>query len=184
MPNAPVANMVCITLSVLHANKPLNSGITGNIRVGFITRGREMKKHTKYPELDRWFNEGLFVRRQFSGHSFPVSQQLWYVNRLRDVYLTHDGVGCIWDFGKAGGGNNAPYIERMGWLHAKVVDGFKHVPNPEIRDIMRAMILCEQKPLPNAHEIARIYGFAWEQFKYDFAHGLYEMNKAKVGMRV
>lgn len=142
------------------------------------------KKQTKYPELDRWFNEGLFVRRQFNGQSFPVSQQLWYVNRLRDRYLSNNGVGCIWDFGKCGGGSDVPFIEKTGWMRAKILDGFKHVPNADLRDIMCTMILCEQKPLPSAHEIARWAGFAWEQFKYDFALGLYEMNKAKVGIRV
>lgn len=143
-----------------------------------------MKKYTKYPELDRWFNEGLFVRRQFAGEPFSVSQQLWYVNRLRDVYLTRDGVGCIWDFGNAGGGNAAPFIERVGWMRAKVATGFNHIENDKMRDIMRAMVLCEQRPLPSAHEIARVYGFAWEQFKYEFSLGLYEMNKQKVGMNV
>lgn len=147
-------------------------------------REKMKKKQTKYPELDCWFNEGLFVRRQFNGQSFPVSQQLWYVNRLRDRYLSNNGVGCIWDFGKCGGGSDVPFIEKTGWMRAKILDGFKHVPNTDLRDIMCAMILCEQKPLPSAHEIARLYGFAWEQFKYDFAVGLYEMNKAKVGIRV
>lgn len=144
-----------------------------------------MKRHTKYPELDRWFNEGLFVRRQFAGEPFSVSQQLWYVNRLRDVYLTKDGVGCIWDFGKtSGGGDNAPFIERVGWMRAKVITGFKHISDDKMRAILRAMVLCERKPLPSAHEIARKYGYAWEQFKYEFSYGLYEMNKQKVGMHV
>lgn len=143
-----------------------------------------MKRFTKYPELDGWFNEGLFVRRQFNSERFSVAQQLWYVNRLRDVYLTHDGVGCIWDFGKAGGGGDIPFIEKTGWMRAKVVDGFKHIPNTELRTIMCAMILCKNKPLPSAHDIANWSGFAWEQFKYDFAQGLFEMMKAKVGIRV
>lgn len=143
-----------------------------------------MKKYTKYPELDLWFNEGLFVRRQFNGQHFSVAQQLWYVNRLRDRYLTNSGVGCIWDFGKASGGSDIPFIEKAGWMRAKVLDGFKHVPCTELQPIFRAMILCDNKRLPSAHDVARWSGFAWEQFKYEFALGLFEMNKAKVGIHV
>ena len=143
-----------------------------------------MKKYTKYPELDGWFNEGLFVRRQFAGERFSVAQQLWYVNRLRERYLTNDGVGCIWDFGKAGGGSDAPFIEKSGWMRAKIVDGFKYINNEDIRPILVSMILCDAKPLPSAHEIARWSGYAWEQFKFEFALALNEMLTAKVGIRV
>ena len=143
-----------------------------------------MKRFTKYPELDGWFNEGLFVRRQFNGQHYSVAQQLWYVNRLRDRYFSNNGVGCIWSLGKVSGNADVPYIEKMGWLRGNVVDGFKHVPNTDVRDVMRAMVLCDANPLPKAHDIANVYGFAWEQFKYEFALGLYEMQKKKVGLRV
>lgn len=143
-----------------------------------------MKRHTKYPELDRWFNEGLFVRRQFVGEKFSVGIQLWYVNRLRELYLTHNGIGCLWKTDKTSSGSPLPMLERIGWVRAKIRDGFKYVSNPDIRDIMCAMVLCEAKPLPSAHEISRVYGFAWEQFKYEFALGLYEMHNAKVGINV
>lgn len=143
-----------------------------------------MKRHTKYPELDRWFNEGLFTRRQFGGEQFGVGLQLWYVNRLRERYLLNSGVGGLWKMDRTSAGAPVSALERTGWIHAKIIHGFNNIPNNEIREIMRAMVLCESKPLPSAREIARVYGFAWEQFKYDFAQGLYEMHKAKVGIHV
>lgn len=142
------------------------------------------KKQTKYPELDRWFNEGLFVRRQFNGEHFSVGRQMWYVNRLRDQYMSNNGVGCIWGFGKTSGTSEIPFIEKSGWMRAKILDGFKYIPDPDMRDVMRAMILSDSKPLPSAHDISRWHGFAWEQFKYDFALGLFYMHNAKVGLRV
>lgn len=142
------------------------------------------EKQTKYPELDRWFNERLFTRRQFDGEFFGVGAQLWYVNRLRERYLLNSGVGGLWKMDKTSNGMSVPMIERTGWVRAQILQGFNRVPNPDMRPIMRAMITCEAMPLPSAREIARAYGFAWEQFRYDFVQGLYEMYKAKVGIHV
>lgn len=141
-----------------------------------------MKERTKYPELQGWFKEGLFVRRQFGGKQWSVGKQMWYVNHLRELFLTVNEVGCIWNIGKVSGGSGIPAMERHGWLYASIFHGFDYIQPADLRAPMRALILAECNPLPSAREVARYSGWAWEQFKYDFAMGLFYMYTAKVGM--
>lgn len=142
-----------------------------------------MKRQIKYPDLQPWFKEGLFVRRNFNGVYFSVGKQMWYVNKLRTEFFTHDGVGCIWNLGQvSGGGDGFSSMERNGWKKAKILDGFNYVHPRELRDPMRAMILSDIDMLPKAHDIAQYSDFAWEQFKYDFARGLFDMLSNKVGL--
>ncbi len=140
--------------------------------------------YVKYPDLTGWFKEGLFQKRQIKGEKWTAGMQMWYVNKLREKYLANGGVGCIWNVGNIGTGADVPYIEKCGWVKAKIKDGFKHIGNPDMRLPMMAMLLTSLQPLPKAHDIAEECGFAWEQFKYDFAKGLYEMYERKVGIYV
>lgn len=141
-------------------------------------------KYVKYPELQGWYKEGLFQRRQFGGEYWSVGKQMWYVNKLREIYFANNGMGCIWNVGNVGRGMDIPFTERSGWIKAKIKDGFKHISNPDMRYPMMAMILTGVHPLPKAHDISDECLFAWEQFKYDFAKGLMELHEAKVGYNV
>lgn len=141
-------------------------------------------KYAKYPELTGWFKEGLFQRRQINGEYWSAGRQAWYVNKLREKYFANGGVGCIWNVGNVGRGSDVPYIEKCGWVKAKIRNGFDSIDNKDMRFPMIAMILTDLQPLPKAHDIAKECGFAWEQFKYEFAKGLFEMYKQKVGIYV
>lgn len=141
-------------------------------------------KYERYQELTGWFKEGLFQRRQINGDYWSAGNQAWYVNKLREKYFAADGQRCIWNVGNVGRGADAPFVEKSGWIRAKIKDGFKHIENKDMRIPMMAMILTSTKPLPSAHEVAKECGFAWEQFKYEFSKGLYEMYKAKEGIYV
>lgn len=140
--------------------------------------------YIKYPEFEGWFKEGLFVRRQFGGDNWSVGRQMWFITKLRNAYFMNSGVGCIWNIGKIGGMNDAPYIEKCGWIKAKIKNGFRHIKNPDMRLPMMAMLLTSLRPLPKAHDISDECNIAWEQFKFEFAKGLYELYKARVGTDV
>lgn len=139
-----------------------------------------MTGNVKYPELQGWFKEGLFVRRQIVGQKWPVGLQMWYVNHLRELWLTNQGVGCIWNFDRIPGGDGTPAMERAAWRHGMIYHGFDHIEPADLRDPMRAMILADE--LPKAHDVARYSGWAWEQFKHDFSIGLWSMYNAEVGL--
>lgn len=141
-------------------------------------------KYIKYPELQIWFKEGLFQKRQMCGDKWTVGMQLWYVNKLREKYFANSGMGCIWNVGNVGRGSDVPFIEKCSWVKAKIKDGFKYIENKDMRIPMMAMILTDLQPLPKAHDISDECGFAWEQFKYEFSKGLFEMYKRKVGIYV
>lgn len=141
-------------------------------------------KYVKYPELTVWFKEGLFQKRQINGECWSVGMQMWYVNKLREKYFASGGVGCIWNVGNVGRGGDVPYIEKCGWVKAKIKHGFNQVENVDMRFPMMAMILTSVQPLPKAHDISDECSMAWEQFKYEFSKGLFEMYKAKVGFYV
>ena len=135
---------------------------------------------SRYPELDIWWHEKLFVRRQFAGESFGVGRQQWYVTRIREVYF--DGGKQSQDLNNIRGGNSIPYIESQGWRKAKIIDGFRYVHNKKMRVIMRAMILNDthEQALPSAHDVARKTDYRWPQFVADFGEGLWEMFDAGV----
>lgn len=138
-------------------------------------------KYIKYPEFEGWFKEGLFKKRQINGELWTVGRQMWYMNKVREKYFAGE-VGCIWNIGKVGGCGDIPTLERNGWLKAQIKNGFKHVSNVDMRIPIMAMVLCSLQPFPKAHEISDECGFAWEQFKYEFAKGLFELYKARVGI--
>lgn len=141
-----------------------------------------MAKHeTRYPELQGWWKERLFQRRQFGGHYFSIGKQEWYVSKLRGVYFGDDGPDPY--VGVKFTGQSIPSGEIIGWRRAKIRDGFNYVRHRDLRDPMRAMILSDELPLPSAHLIAQQCGYAWEQFAHDFAEGLFDMYLAKVGLR-
>ena len=73
--------------------------------------------------------------------------------------------------------------EVVGFRRAKIRDGFRYIHNKDMRTPMMYLILSDAQPLPNAHEVARIYNMRWEQFVRDFAEGLKEMYDNKVGLR-
>lgn len=141
-------------------------------------------KYIKYPELQGWFKEGLFQKRQINGEKWTVGIQLWYVNKLRERYFANMGVGCIWNIGNVSGGGEIPYIEKCGWIKAKIRHGFNEIENKDMRMVLMAMLLTNVLPLPKAHDVSDECAMAWEQFKYEFAKGLFELYKAKVGIHV
>lgn len=138
----------------------------------------------KYPELQGWFKEGLFQKRQFAGEKWTVGMQMWYVNKLREKYFANGGVGCIWNVGNIGGGADVPFIEKCGWVKAKIRHGFNEISNKDMRMPVMAMLLTDLNPLPKAHDISDECSMAWEQFKFEFAKGLFEMYQKKVGIYV
>ncbi len=140
--------------------------------------------YIKYPELQGWFKEGLFQRRQINGDYWSAGHQAWYVNKLRDKYFAYNGERCIWNVGNVGRGADVPFVEKAGWVKAMIRNGFDKIENKDMRMPMMAMLLTTLKPLPKARDVALECGFAWEQFKHEFAKGLYEMYKAKVGIYV
>ena len=162
----------------------LTYGTKVNIHYHNIKKGEQMI-FVKYPELQGWFKEGLFQKRQICGEKWTVGMQMWYVNKLREKYFANGGVGCIWNVGNVGrGGGDVPYIEKCGWVKAKIRTGFDYVDNKDMRMPMMAMLLTDLQPLPKAHEISDACSMAWEQFKYEFAKGLFEMYQKKVGIYV
>lgn len=141
-----------------------------------------MAKHeTRYPEFQGWWKERLFRRRTISGEYFGIGKQEWYIAKLRGLYFGDDGPDPF--VGVKMQGPSVPQVEVQGWRRAKIRDGFGYIRHKDMRAPMMAMILSEALPLPNAHDIARQCNMAWEQFVYDFAEGLYDMLKAKVGFR-
>lgn len=134
---------------------------------------------SRYPELDIWWHERLFVRRQFRGESFGVGRQQWYITRIREVYF--DG-GQGRDLNRCSGGPSIPYVESQGWRKAKIIDGFRYMHNKELRGIMAAMILDDTKDqaLPSARAVAKKNGYCWPQFVAEFGEGLWEMYDAGV----
>lgn len=147
-----------------------------------ITGGANMAaRKTKYPDLQRWWEERLFRRRQFNGEQFSVGRQEWYISRLRGVYFG--------DFGKDPyvgvkfSGPGIPFVESQGWRKAKIRDGFGYVHIRDMRAPMMALLLAECTPLPSARVVARQCDMAWEQFANDFVEGLFDMYKAGVGLR-
>ena len=141
-----------------------------------------MSKHeTRYPDLQLWWKERLFQRRTFSGEYFSIGKQEWYVAKLRGIYFGDDGPDPY--VGVKLQGPSIPQTEVLGWRRAKLRDGFGYIRHKELRAPMMAMILSDAMPLPSAHLIARQCGMRWEQFAHDFAEGLFDMYKAKVGLR-
>lgn len=134
---------------------------------------------SRYPELDIWWHERLFVRRQFHGDSFGVGRQQWYITRIREMYF--DG-GQGQNLNRSSGGPSIPYVESQGWRKAKIIDGFRYVHNKDIRGIMAGMILNDTKEqaLPSARAVAKSNGYRWPQFVQDFTEGLWEMYNAGV----
>lgn len=138
-------------------------------------------RKTKYPDLQRWWEERLFRRRQFNGEQFSVGRQEWYISRLRGVYFG--------DFGKDPyvgvkfSGPGIPFVESQGWRKAKIRDGFGYVHIRDMRAPMMALLLAECTPLPSARDVARQCDMSWEQFANDFVEGLFDMYKAGVGLR-
>lgn len=139
------------------------------------------QRATKYPELQRWWDEGLFRRRQFRRMDFSIGKQQWYISQLRGVYFGDNRSDPY--IGVKFTGPGIPFVEVQGWRKAKIRDGFAYIHNRDMRFPMMALVLAETLPLPSARETARIYGFAWEQFASDFAEGLFEMYQARVGLR-
>lgn len=139
-----------------------------------------MAKHeTRYPEFQGWWKERLFRRRTISGEYFGIGKQEWYIAKLRGLYFGDDGPDPF--VGVKLQGPSIPQLEVQGWRKARLRDGFNYIHHRHMRDAMRAMILTED--LPKAHDIAEQIGMAWEQFVWDFAEGLFDMYKAKVGFR-
>lgn len=141
-------------------------------------------RYTRYPELSGWFKEGLFQRRQIGGELWTAGHQAWYVNKLREKFFAANGERCVWNVGNVGRGADVPFVEKCGWIRAKIKNGFNKIENKDMRLPMMTMILTSVQPLPKAHDIANECGFAWEQFKYEFSKGLYDMYKAKEGIYV
>lgn len=139
------------------------------------------KRKTKYPDLERWWQERLLRRRQFSGEQFSIARQQWYITRLRSIYFGDFGTDPY--VGVKFSGPSIPYIESQGWRKAKVRDGFGYVHIRDMREPMMALLLAECNPLPSARDMARQCNMAWEQFANDFVEGLFDMYKAKVGLR-
>lgn len=143
-----------------------------------------LRYENRYPEFQGWFKERLFARRQFNGEIWSIGRQMWYVSKLRDKFFAANGERSTWNVGNVGRGADVPFVEKSGWIRAKIKDGFKYIENPDMRIPMMAMILTSVQPLPKAHDISNECDMAWEQFKYEFAKGLFEMYKQKVGIYV
>lgn len=147
-----------------------------------ITGGANMAtRKTKYPDLQRWWEERLFRRRQFNGEQFSVGRQEWYISRLRGVYFGDYGKDPY--VGVKFSGPGIPFVEVQGWRKAKIRDGFGYVHIRDMRVPMMALLLAECTPLPSARDMARQCNMAWEQFANDFVEGLFDMYKAGVGLR-
>lgn len=147
-----------------------------------ITGGANMAtRKTKYPDLQRWWEERLFRRRQFNGEQFSVGRQEWYISRLRGVYFGDFGRDPY--VGVKFSGPGIPFVEAQGWRKAKIRDGFGYVHIRDMRAPMMALLLAECTPLPSARDVARQCDMAWEQFANDFVEGLFDMYKAGVGLR-
>lgn len=141
-----------------------------------------MARHeTQYPDLQGWWKERLFRRQTIQGKYFSIGKQEWYVTKLRGAYFGDDGPDPY--VGVKFGGQSLPVAEVVGFRRAKIRDGFRYIHNKDMRRPMMYLILSDAKPLPNAHEVARIYNMRWEQFVRDFAEGLKEMYENKVGLR-
>ncbi len=138
-------------------------------------------RKTKYPDLQRWWDERLFRRRQFNGEQFSVGRQEWYISRIRAVYFGDFGRDPY--VGVKFSGPSTPYAEVQGWRKAKIRDGFGYVHIRDMRAPMMALLLAECTPLPSARDVARQCDMAWEQFANDFVEGLFDMFKAGVGLR-
>ena len=134
---------------------------------------------SRYPELDIWWHERLFVRRQFMGESFGIGRQQWYITHIRDIYF-NGNLGQ--DLNRCIGGPSIPYVESQGWRKAKIVDGFRYIHKREMRKIMLAMILNDtpEQALPSARAVAKANGYRWPQFVADFGEALWNMYDAGV----
>lgn len=139
------------------------------------------KRTTKYPDLQRWWDERLFRRRQFHGDKFSVGKQMWYISQLRGMYF--GDVGPDPYVGVKFSGAGIPFVESQGWRRAKIRDGFRYAHLVDMRVPMMALLLAECQPLPSARDMARQCDMAWEQFANDFVECLFDMYRAKVGIR-